>query len=266
MKKQKIVVIATVILALIASAFATSNLFAQKKFEGYWENETITKTSTKFTGTKTKIEHEKIYYKAGKMKQVNLTDNTISIIRLDKGLSWTLNPKEKTYIEIRFEDVQRNMKALRGEMAQKMNQLSAEEKEQMKKMMGDKFNAMFGEQTMPTVSFKVTGKKKTISGYNCKQVILSLNNEPMMEMWLTNKYSFGNDFLKMYEKTGLIKGKIPNSKELQGFPIYTKVDMNLGIGKSVSETTIKKIVPQRISDKEFELPAGYTKQESPMPF
>ncbi|OQX88679.1 hypothetical protein B6D60_01590 [candidate division KSB1 bacterium 4484_87] len=243
-----------------------SNLFAQKKFEGYWETETVTKTSTKFTGTQTEVEHEKIYYKAGKMKQVNLDDNTISIIRLDKGLTWTLNPEDKTYMEIRFEDVEKNMKAIRGEMAQKMNQLSDEEKEMMKKMMGDKFNSMFGSEEMPTVSFKVTGKKKTINGYKCKQVIFMLNNAPLMEIWMTNKYNFGYDMLKIYQKTGLIKGKIPNDKELQGFAIYTKIEMNMGLGSSLSESTVKKVVPMKISDKEFEIPAGYQKIAGPQPF
>jgi len=144
--------------------------------------------------------------------------------------------------------------------------MDPEEKEMMKKMMGNKAGSFFGNGGSLAISFKHTGKTKTIKGYKCHQVVMNMSGEPMMDMWLTNKYSLGDDFLKIYQKMGLIKGEIPKDSKLKGFPILTKMNMNMGMGKMETETTVTKIVKTKVSDSEFEVPRGYKKLDNPMNF
>lgn len=247
----------TVLVILFSVISFSANLHAQKQFEGWWESETVTKSST-VMGSTSDIKHSKTFYKSKKMKEVDLDENIVEIYRLDKGLVWTLNPERKIYFEVRFEDIDKQMKQIQQQMAEKMEQLDPQQRQMMQEMLGEKFNAMFDRSSMQA-SFKVTGKTKNINGYKCKQVIMLLNKSPLMEMWLTDRYNLGNDFIEYYEKSGLVKGKISNAKELSGFPIYTKMETTTKLGNSVEETTVKKIVQTKIVDKEFEIPAGYKK-------
>jgi hypothetical protein len=241
------------------------NVFAQKKFEGYWES--ITKSnSTMAMVPKKDNEKQKSFYKSGKMKNLNLTDNKTMIFRFDKGLTWEINHNDKTYYEMTFEQMQAGMKNAKNKMAEAMKDMDPQQKEMMKKMMGNKMGSMFGDSDTPMISFKNTSKKKTIKGYNCTLVLMYLGKDPMMEMWMTDKYNLGNDFVKIYQKMGVIKGNIPKNSKLKGFPILTKTKIDMGMGKMESETTVTKIVKTSVSDKEFELPKGYKRLENKMDF
>jgi hypothetical protein len=241
------------------------NVFAQKKFEGYWESITNSK-STMPMAPKKDNEKQKSFYKPGKMKNLNLTDNKTMIFRFDKGLTWDINHNDKTYYEMTFEQMQAGMKNAKNKMAEAMKDLGPKEREMMKKMMGSSAGAMFGDGDTPLISFKITGKKKTIKGYNCTLVLMYLGKEPMMEMWMTNKYNIGDDLIKIYQKMGVIKGNIPKNSKLKGFPILTKMTINMGMGKMEEETTVTKIVKTSVSDNEFELPKGYKRLENKMDF
>ena len=259
MKVSNEKVFGVIILALLLTMLNFVGLFAQKQFEGWWEEETVTETSSKLTGQIKEVEHSKIYYKPGKMKQVNIEENTIEIIRLDLELMWSLDAQAKTYTEISFENAMKSMQAAREQMNEKMKQLSDEDRQMMQQMLGDKFSKMLTQRELPQLSFKITGKSKTINGFKCKQAVLLLDNSPMMELWITDKYYMGDDFLKYYEKTGLLKGKLPKAKELKGFIVSSRMEASTPLGSSVTQTTVTKVVPQKLSDKEFEIPAGYRK-------
>lgn len=247
---------------LIFYLIANDLTWAQSKFEGYWEAETIQNST--FPGQPAKkIEKQTVYYKSGNMKIKDLTDKTDMIIRLDEGYSMTVDHNAKTYTVIKFEDMEKGMQQAKSGMAEQMKKMSPEEREQMQKMMGGKMGAMMGGE-MPQISFKSTGKSKTIQGYNCSQVLMYLGGDPFMEMWLTKKYTLGDDFLKIYQKMGFIKGQLPKDSDVKGFPIYSKMEMDMGMGKMDSETTVVKLVPTSVSDNEFAAPKGYKKIESKM--
>ncbi len=254
------------LILVFAISLSVTNLSAKGKFEGYWITKTYQKSNLPGQ-PKEQTTDQKVYYKDGKMKMVDQKKNEITIIRLDKEVSWTISPDSKRYREMKFSDVEQGMKQMQEAMSEGMKDLSPEERQQMQKMMGERFSKMFNQQT-PTVSFESTGKKKKIQGYDCHQVILSVNSEPMMEMWLTDKYDLGDDFVEMYKKMGLIKGELPeNIDEVRGFPIYSKTEISAGpMGTIETETTVEKIVPTSVSDSEFEVPKGYKKVETEMPF
>jgi hypothetical protein len=89
MRNQGIRFLGTILVILFSVISFSSKLHAQKQFEGWWESETVTKTSTVMGNTED-IEHSKTFYKPKKMKEIDLDENIIVIYRLDKELVWTL--------------------------------------------------------------------------------------------------------------------------------------------------------------------------------
>lgn len=258
-------VVSCVVLTLVLSLLAPA-LFAQKKFEGYWEQETIRKSTMPMQPKEVK-EIEKTFYKPGKMKLANLTTGWTTIFRFDKELVWNIDDKQKTYEETTFAQMQQGMDNARSEMAKEMKKMSPEERKMMEKMMGSKMGGMFGEEGEIEITVNRTGKKSKILDYNCEQIFLLIGKDPLMEMWITDKFNVGSEFLDVYKKMGIFKGKFSEeAKKINGIPLLTKMSINMGMGKMDSETRTTKIVETSVSNSEFDVPAGYTKQKSQMLF
>lgn len=261
-------VLSLVILLVLGATF---NLSAQKKFEGYWEQESI-RPQMGFGGKKsTSVEKEKTFYKSGKLKIENLSTGKTMIYRFDKELMWNIDTKKKTYSEITFAQMEAMKSSMSSAMQEEMKKMSAEEKEMMQKMMGKKFNSLMGgDDGGLKVNAKKTGKTKTLLGQKCDHVVLSLNDSPMMEMWISDKYTMGQEYFELYKKMGMMKGEYSEDiKNIRGIPLESKasMDMGMGMGKIETSTTVTKIVPTSISDNEFDLPGGLKKMETEsMPF
>lgn len=267
MKKSIASMIVYLLVTVFVFVFSIDQLFGQKTFEGYLEQTTIRKSNMPMQPPKV-TENEKIFYKSGKFKTSNLTTGKDMIFRFDKELAWTVDQKDKSYTEITFAQMQEGMDKMKSAMKEQMKDMSPEQRQMMEKMMGKSIGKMFsGDEPAIEMSVKRTGKKKTILGYNCELVYLNLNDEPMMEMWITDKLSMGNDFLEVYEKMGFMKGKLSDeAKKINGIPLATKMTKDLGMGKMESETEVTKVVKTSVADNEFVVPKGYVKKESGMPF
>lgn len=267
MKKLINLLSISLIIGFFSLILLNANVFAQKNFEGYLEQTTVRISDMPMQPPKV-TENEKIFYKSGKFKTSNLTTGKDMIFRFDKELSLTVDHKDKSYTEITFAQMQEGMDKMKSAMKESMKDMSPEERKMMEKMMGKNLGKMFGGQE-PAIemSVKRTGKKKTILGYNCELIYLNINDEPMMEMWVTDKLSMGTDFLEVYEKMGFMKGNLSDeAKKINGIPLANKMTMDMGMGKMESETTVTKVVKSSVSDSEFEIPRGYKKKESGMPF
>jgi len=258
-------------ICLLAAFFGlillNTSVFAQKTFEGYLEQTTIRISNMPMQPPKV-TENEKIFYKSGKFKTSNLATGKDMVFRFDKELTWSIDHKNKSYTEMTFAQMQEGMDKMKSAMKESMKDMSPEERKMMEKMMGKNLGKMFGgEEPGIEMSVKRTGKKKTILGYNCELIYLNLNDEPMMEMWVTDKLSMGTDLLEVYEKMGFIKGNLTDeAKKINGIPLANKMTMDMGMGKMESETEVNKVVKTSVSDSEFEIPRGYKKKESGMPF
>jgi hypothetical protein len=267
MKKSITSMIVYLLVIVFSFAFFTNQLLAQKDFEGYLEQTTIRKSTMPMQPPKV-TENEKIFYKAGKFKTINLTTGKDVILRFDKELMWTVDNKNKSYTEMTFAQMQESMDKMKSVMKDQMKDMSPEQRQAMEKMMGKNLGKMFGgDESSFDITVKRTGKNKTILGYNCEQIFLNLNNEPMMEMWVTDKLSMGTDWLEVYQKMGLMKGNLSDeAKKIDGIPLANKMTMNTGMGKMESETEVTKVVKTSVSDSEFEVPKGYVKKNLGMQF
>ncbi|MFZ5516092.1 MAG: DUF4412 domain-containing protein [Candidatus Zhuqueibacterota bacterium] len=257
----RIVALAIILMAIAGSA---SHGFAQKQFEGYWEQDAI-RPAMPFNTKSTTTEKEKTFYKTGKFKIENLTTGLIIIFRFDKEVMWTVDTKKKTYTEMTFAQMEAMKNSMASSMQEQMKNMSDEQKQMMEKMMGKKFKSMMtGDPADLEIQVTKTGKSKTLLGYSCDEVLLKLNEEPMMEMWITNKFRMGQEYLDLYKKMGFMKGEYTDEvKKIQGIPLASKTTIDAGMGKMEVSTTVTKIVEQSVPNSEFDLPAGLKKTEHP---
>jgi len=255
------------LVTVFVSFFLVDRLPAQKSFEGYLEQTTVRKSTMPMQPPKV-TENEKVFYQLGKFKVMNLTTGQDMILRFDKELSWSIDHKTKSYTEITFAQMQEGMNSMKSAMKEHMKDMSPEERKAMEKMMGKSLGTTFDEDEPAfEMTVKRTGKNKTILGYNCELIYLNLNNEPMMELWVTDKLSMGSEWFEVYEKMGFMKGKISDeARKIKGLPLANKMTVDMGMGKMESETTVTKVEKTSISDSEFDVPKGYTKKASGMPF
>ena len=242
---------------LLVTVTCQSN--AQKIFEGSWIQTSETKSSVPGAPAQD-VKKQQVFFKADKMKTVDLNTGDMMILRLDKELMWNVNKAKGTYTEVKFSEVQSGMKEMQAEM----KKMSAEERKMMKKMMGGKMNSIMGEEGKMNISIKKTGERKTIGGFKCKKYVYYLDNDPMVDFWMTDKYQLGSEFVEVYQKMGMFKGNITEeSKKMKGFPIQTHSKIETGMGKFESVVTVTKITPKSISNSEFNLPKGLKKQSMP---
>lgn len=266
MEKRLIKLSAYVLIMIFGFAFLNHVLLAQKKFEGYWDQQVVRKST--LPGQPPSVtENEKAYYKIGKMKIANLTTGNIIIIRLDKELMWTIDEKNKSYTEMTFADMERSMDEAKSAMKDEMKDMDPEQRKMMEKLMGKKLGSALGSGDGAEITVKQTGKKKKILDYDCEQIIMYLNNQQLMEMWMTDKYDLGSEFLKLYERMGFLKGKLSeDAKKIRGISILSKASFDTGMGKIDTETKVTKIESTSVSDSEFDVPKGYAKKKMAMPF
>ncbi|HGY54865.1 MAG TPA: DUF4412 domain-containing protein [Caldithrix abyssi] len=171
--------------------------------------------------------------------RVESADNTV-IFRFDQDKVWTLQPAQKTYIELTMDQ----MRAM-AHMGMSM----------MKESKQNKFDV------------KITGKKKTINGWKCYEVI---SKSPTMKqsIWLTKDLPYGKEiyynFFKRMPKVKEMAELIYNNKEIEGFPVLNEMEMNVMGIEIKSSSELKKVREEKISPKLFELPKNYTKTSNPM--
>ena len=244
---------------------------AHAEFEGYWEQTSVTVSTMPMMARKGADTTEQVvYFKPGMMKTVNREDGKTTIIRLDKELMWHVDPVESTYTEITFAEMEQTSAAMKEEMAKakaKMSEeakdMSPEEKKMMESLMGSKMAEMMGSGGDITLSLTRTGEKEKIGGYQCERVIMTLNGDPLVDMWVTDTYDLGGELFKLYKKMNIFQyDPTEELEKFKGFPMKTVSSMDMGMGAVTSTMTVTKVVKSSVKDSEFDLPKGLQKRES----
>jgi hypothetical protein len=187
------------------------------------------------------------------------TMTDIKIIRLDKGVMWSLDHEKKEYTEHSLTDMAEDPQT--GE-----------------------------EQEMPPHTFEVvrTGKTKKILNKDCEEVIVTMDVEGeegtmalKQTMWVTTDVAgykeiqkfqqqmSESDFTSSSAMMGGNKKSYEDFKqkisEIEGFPLEITMEMTMGAeGMSFSFVTrseVTKIETKPINDKVFEIPTGYSPSE-----
>ncbi|HEY5609969.1 MAG TPA: DUF4412 domain-containing protein [Thermoanaerobaculia bacterium] len=194
-------------------------------------------------------------------------DNTV-VISKDGGKSMILlDPKEKTYVEFNLQE----MLNMTGGMLKAMGgmfQMSIENP-QVKVTEGGAGEAIEG---YPTRRYTIT------SSYDMSMKVMgsktSSHIETVTESWTTDR--IGREYITFVHEKGLKTGMEALDKMLamqadsiKGFPLKQVMTSKTTTGNrsqtSVMTTTVTGIEKVTVPAAKFEIPAGYTEGESPIP-
>ena len=193
-----------------------------------------------------------------------------SITRLDKELIWNIDNDKKTYTEMTFEQMKQMMKSMSAMLSNPAKQDS------LRKAM---------EKLSSSVDVKKTGEKKTIAGFECERVILTMSGEsvdasgkPVDTTWVKNDvwmtplskvpaelYDFD---MRMAEKMGLTEGgpmagllsqyadamkRLQDKlKELKGYPLASTFSIVMSTHAQTQSTTPAQAEASADQQKEAE--------------
>jgi hypothetical protein len=243
---------------LCLTLFLAKSAFSQGL---YWEST----TSGGPMGDKGDVSQNYAIQKMYKMVNPSMT----MILRMDKQAIYTINPGEKTYTEMTFTQMESiakkagaNMEASRAKFQEKLKAMSPERQKQMEGM-----NALMGGGSTSPLEVTTTGEKKSVSGYSCTKYVMKRDNKELAVLWVTNDVGgfdvmrkdwmeFGKRMASLSHTSGMSEAY----SKIDGFPMET--DMLLGSSKMV--TLVTKIEKRSTSASEFEVPAGYTRAQSPL--
>lgn len=212
--------------------------------------------------------HEQMWAIPKKMKGVNKETGEAFIVRLDKELFITIDPKEKTYTEMTFAEMEGTMKKVGGkmdarmaEMQEKLADMPEEQRKMVEQMMGNKMGGM-GAAKDAKIDVKNAGEKKSISGFSCTKFVATQDGKEAMTLWVTKDVSGFDAMKKDWDEFGkrmmamnpMGKGLGDAFKQVDGFPIQTEFH-----GMT---STVTKIEKKTAPASEFEVPSGYKKVKS----
>jgi hypothetical protein len=198
-------------------------------------------------------------------KHVSQPEGNAIIIRMDQQKLYNVNPKEKTYSEMTFAEMEQAMKQMSAKMDSRMAELEEsmknmppEQRKMMEGMMGSKMGKQAAE-----IQLVRTDEKKKVSGFNCMKYVAKEGEKDLMTLWATKDVRGFESLRKDYEaltkrmmsmNPGFMKGMVEAMLKVDGFPMETDWG-----GMTVLVTKVE----QRVTGaSEFLVPAGY-KQVKP---
>jgi hypothetical protein len=195
--------------------------------------------------------YNQVWLGNNKFRRMMGENDEITIGRLDKGLFWMVNSKEKTYFEADLKTLQQF-----GQFALVM--MGAQMKED-------------GNLYIPDDLYRKTGEKKKIGDWEAEKVTLNakylgkgiLNS---FTMWISQatiipEGLFSKQMLVLLGgESDCLKNLLKVWKKLGGYPVSIETDM-MGIETILTTTKIEKV---SLSDDFFTLPAGLKKISNPM--
>ena len=217
-----------------------------------------------FETTKSNGETEKSYYTPGKFKSID-SDGSGVIVLIDKETFIHLDPENKTYTEMTFADLKKMSDAshnmLNSMMQKRMESMTPEQRKMVEERMS-KYNQ--GSQTDVKYEVTNTGESRTISGYPCTKYVVKRNGENFETIWATT--ALGN-VEAVHKDMANLSSKLASAfsmkheplswfKDIPGFPIETDQESD--------SHTVTHVEKRAIGDAEFQVPAGYTREESKM--
>lgn len=210
-----------------------------------------------------------MYFQKNKVKIVD-EDATI-MFDVDKGILCFVKPDRKEYWCGTPKEMREAIEGARTSMMEEqMKHMPAEQREMMKKYMGEQGKTKeTAEKKKISVKVKKTGEKATIAGYTGIKYQIFADGELSEELWVAPKitipdeidwkkwaklqeammeigggeesYSDSKEYMDIMRKGGVIKSIAYYEKDAKGVTVATKVE--------------KKKIPS----SEFQVPKGYKK-------
>jgi hypothetical protein len=210
---------------------------------------------------------DRFFYMPRMLKMVEADAGRFMILRLDKELMVIGDPKEKSYYQMTFAEMEQMMKGVDAAMSQQMEamkeqlaQLPEEQRKMAEEMMGSRM------KKAPTVEVTKTEETSTISGYACTKYLVKHDGEHASTVWATKDVTgfetmkedmeeFGRRMKAMTKNLG---SKDPSGilEGVEGFPVQTET-------KDGWKTVVTKVEQASTPAAEYEVPSDYKKEEMP---
>ncbi len=249
----------------------TSSVFCEGL---YWESTSTGGRALGPGGDQPRL--SKTYAMPKKLKRED-ADMTV-IVRLDKEAFYMLRPKDKTYSEIAFADMDKAMKGLTDQLGG--NEELKKKMEEMKKQLKDlppeqravfekqfKNNPLFKDPEAKEAKLEVakTAEKREIAGRKCLKYVAQEDGKDVVTAWTTTDLKefapLREDWVAVQKRVTAMNPMFGKSKaqafdKIEGFPMETEM--------SGVKTVVTLVEPRSTPDSEFEIPADYTKSKSPL--
>jgi len=201
-------------------------------------------------------------------KHVDDGENRTMIVRLDREMMYVVDTEKKTYWQMTFAEMEAMMKeasvkmdAAMAEMEEAMKNMPPEQRKAVEQMMGKQ---MMGLAKGGKVDVTAAGETKSIAGYTCRKYVATRGEEELVTVWATKEVksfeslqkdwmAFNKRLLAMNVSMG--KPLMEAFQKFDGFPMETTI---AGVN-----TVVTKVQERSIPEAEFEVPAGYTKEDPP---
>lgn len=201
-------------------------------------------------------------------KHVDEEESQVMIVRLDREMMYAIDMQKKTYWQMTFAEMEAMMKkagakmdAAMAEMEESLKNMPPEQRKAVEQMMGKQ---MMGLAKGGKIDVTTTGETKSVAGYTCRKYVATRDGEQLVTVWVTKELksfeSLQNDwraFNKRLLAMNMSVGKplMEAFQKFDGFPMETTI---AGVN-----TVVTKVEERSISQGEFEVPAGFTKEDPP---
>lgn len=211
-----------------------------------------------------------------RMEAAGEDQKQIIIFRGDKNVFWTINPDKKSYFEMTQADIQKmkvQMDKTRQMMMEQMKNMPEEQRKMMEEMMPSNMGS--SETVKTTYTKKSSGVK--VGKWNCTHFIGLKKGEKSEEIWVADWGQIGvaKSDLDVLNKMGeFFKALSQESSDffefgteewenqigMSGAPMRSVHYLN---GKKSGQSEVADVIKQDLNSSLFELPAGYSKEDSP---
>ncbi len=236
--------------------------------------QTYQKLGEKAEAAKKPPTENKVYLDKGKVRiETGTMTEQYFIYDGEKKIFFTVNLKDKTYMEMTekdFSEMFSKMDEAKKKMEESMAKMPPAQKEMMQKMMA---KMMPGGANGPKTTYKKISSGEKINNWSTDKYEGERDGVKHSEVWTTTPKALDIsptdfqvllDMAKFFEKfsknlEGMMGGNGKNG--LDGVPVKT---ITYNEGKAEFQTEIKEIKKDAFAVSLFEVPAGFTKKESPM--
>lgn len=206
------------------------------------------------------------------------TEGHVWVLDFEKGLLMTINPTDKTYMEMSLKDLKEKQKeamewmsGLRAQMEENMKTMSPESKAAMQKKLDALPAGMFGEEAPAKITVKATGKKETINGFACTEYEVYENGDLTTRYWLAPSVSTKAFDAYQKELSEWLEGMGPlGANRLrewehirdQGFPIKV-TQVKPSAGKISFDREVLGVEEKSLDESLFQPPKDFKRIEAP---
>jgi hypothetical protein len=213
--------------ALIIALFACSST-CLAQFEGVLKMKTFHKSSAGPMNVT-----QEVFIKSDRMRSNMTADNSpmgpmAMVIRRDKGVIWTILESMKMYMEMSLKQTE------------------------------DMIKSMQKDTLKPTI--KKTGKKQKLAGYTCEEILVT-TSEMTATLWATSELSALAESMKWFNSSSNAQPRW--MQEIEKMKLLTLKMHSEATNGDVTDLEITSIEKKSVDNSQFEIPAGYKKQEMP---